>query len=303
MERQPTRVETLQRANTDQQDAQDVAAAVAGERTAVERLVVRHQGFLYNVILKMRAEPEEAEDLTQDVLLKLITRLDRFDPAKGRFRTWAYRIAFHHVLNSQRGKREERAPDFEAYFDGVAATPNDDTLDVVQGPDGPLFIEEAKIGCMSGMLLCLDREQRLTYILGAIFQLEHRIAAEVFGISPAAYRKRLERARHDLSEWMHKRCGLINPKNACRCARKTKHLLEVGAIKPGKLTFQRNVLGRIETHATDFADPVLREIETLTDRLFREHPYTRATKELVLAEILDNPLIRTALLESGADQA
>ena len=65
-------------------------------------------------------------------------------------------------------------------------------------PDQRLLEEEVKIGCTRGMLLCLDREERLAYILGDVFELRSDEAGLVLDISPAAFRKRLSRARERL---------------------------------------------------------------------------------------------------------
>ena len=58
-----------------------------------------------------------------------------------------------------------------------------------------LLVQEIAISCMQGMLLCFDRDLRMAYILGEIFEVSGDDAAYILAISPAAYRKRLSRAR------------------------------------------------------------------------------------------------------------
>jgi hypothetical protein len=84
-----------------------------------------------------------------------------------------------------------------------------------------LLVTEAMISCTSGMLLCLDREQRLTFILGAIFEVSDPVAAEVLEITPDNFHQRLARARRDLRNFMNDKCGLVNQANPCRCVKKT----------------------------------------------------------------------------------
>jgi len=72
-------------------------------------------------------------------------------------------------------------------------------------------VTEAMLACTSGMLLCLDREQRLSYILGAIFEVTDVVAAEVLEISPENFRQRLARARRDLRNFMSDKCGTREP--------------------------------------------------------------------------------------------
>jgi hypothetical protein len=91
-------------------------------------------------------------------------------------------------------------------------------------------VTEAMLACTSGTLLCLDREQRLAYILGAIFGVSDTIAAEVLEITPENYRQRLARARRDLRNFMNEKCGLVNQANPCRCAKKTRGFIQAGHV-------------------------------------------------------------------------
>src|SRR6202011_3343732 len=87
-------------------------------------------------------------------------------------------------------------------------------------PDTDLLVTEAMISCTSGMLLCLDREQRLTFILGAILGVSDTVAAELLEITPDNFRQRLARARRDLRNFMNDKCGLVNHANPCRLPRR-----------------------------------------------------------------------------------
>ena len=82
------------------------------------------------------------------------------------------------------------------------------------------------------VLLCLDRDQRVAYVLGEIFEAPSKLAGEVLGISPAAFRKRLERSRRDLVAFMNEQCGLVDASNPCRCERKTRAFIEAGWVDP-----------------------------------------------------------------------
>jgi hypothetical protein len=86
------------------------------------------------------------------------------------------------------------------------------------------------------MLMALDREQRLAYVIDTVFDLDSREAASVIGISPEAYRQRLSRARSRLDAFMSKACGLANSEAACRCERQLpaiRHLAKVRAPDSG----------------------------------------------------------------------
>ena len=78
-----------------------------GSPAALEEMVVRHQAWIYNLALRMVHRPEDAKDATQEVLIKLFTRLSTFD-GRSSLRTWLYRIVINHLLNMKRSRAESR---------------------------------------------------------------------------------------------------------------------------------------------------------------------------------------------------
>jgi RNA polymerase sigma factor (sigma-70 family) len=94
-----------QSAPSDPEDCALVARAKGGDREALEAIVRRHQAWIYNIALRMLYHPQDAEDATQEILIKALTRLSSFE-GRSSFRTWLYRIVVNHVLNMKRGRRE-----------------------------------------------------------------------------------------------------------------------------------------------------------------------------------------------------
>src|SRR5882672_2258412 len=88
---------------SDPEDRELVGQAQNGNREALEQLITRHQRWIYNIVLRMVYLPQDAEDATQEILVKLITKLSTF-VGKSSFRTWLYRIVVNHVLNMKRGR-------------------------------------------------------------------------------------------------------------------------------------------------------------------------------------------------------
>ena len=163
----------------DHEDQSLVLRARSGDRQALEDLVHRHQAWIYNIALRMLHHPQDAEDATQEILIKVLTRLASFE-GRSSFRTWLYRIVVNHVLNMERGRVEHASLDFAFYGAALDNTPELELADPKSAsPDTDLLVTEAMISCTSGMLLCLDREQRLTFILGAIFGASDTVAAEL----------------------------------------------------------------------------------------------------------------------------
>src|SRR6202166_356636 len=107
----------------DREDQSLVQRARAGDRDALEALIKRHQGWIYNIAVRMLYHPQDAEDATQEILVKVLTRLSSFE-GRSSFRTWLYRVAFNHLLNVKRGREELKITTFSVYGDALDNTPD-----------------------------------------------------------------------------------------------------------------------------------------------------------------------------------
>src|SRR6266436_8634502 len=98
----------------DVDDVDLVEQARNGSRAALEKLILRHQAWIYNIAVRMVFQPHDAEEVTQEVLVKVITRLSTFE-GESKFRTWLYRITTNHVLNMKRRSAEALDLTFARY--------------------------------------------------------------------------------------------------------------------------------------------------------------------------------------------
>jgi RNA polymerase sigma factor (sigma-70 family) len=275
----------------DRRDRELIDAARGGDRDALEQLVRRHQRFLYNLAMKMVYAPQDAEDATQEILVKAITKLSSFE-GRSRFRTWLYRIATNHLLNLRRIPMEGRLT-FQAFAEGLDRAEEGDLPDPRQVPvDVKLLVDEARLGCTMAMLLCLDREQRLVYALGEILGASDAVAAEVLEISRDAFRQKLSRARRDLHGFMNEKCGLVNAANPCRCEKKTRAFMKQGYVDPRRLLFARERVQAVKEVAAR-STPALPGYDGLCADLHREHPFQEGA-DLAgrIRQLIDSPQFR-----------
>jgi RNA polymerase sigma factor (sigma-70 family) len=279
---------------TDQVDLDLVKSAIGGEKKALQNLLIRHQLFIYNLALKMTKSVEDAEDLTQEVFIKAITALTKFE-GKSKFRTWLYRIAVNHFLNTKKSNAELKTIDFETYFNSIDTIPVHE-LNLTEESQLTDTIEEIRISCTAGMLLCLDREQRMIYILGEMFDIDHNLGSEIVGITAGNFRIRLMRARQDLYNWMNKRCGLVNKSNPCRCAKKTRGYIEAGVVDPNNLVFNTQHKKKIYELSEQKAGSITDTVEHLNKNIFQQHPLQEPlTSKKIVDEIFNNNLIKLIL--------
>lgn len=243
-----------------------VARAQGGDRAALSDLVQSAQQLVYNLAIRMVADPADAQDLTQEILIRVVTGLGGFR-GDSAFKTWVYRIASNHLLTARKRAAEHHIDSLDA----MAARLADGIADGLAAGDVPIedqiLVKEAMLTCTSRMLLGLDRDHRLAFILGEILELSGDEGAEVLEIDPAAFRKRLSRARERMAAFTSSSCGIVNPENACRCGKQAARLVRLGKVDADNLCWT--------THAASPASPShLRKLEGIARalELFRSHP-------------------------------
>jgi len=268
----------------------EVARAKAGDRSALESVVRAVQQEVYGVALRFLWHPQDAEDATQEILIRVITGLGGFRGDSG-FRTWVYRIACNRLLTLRKQRMEQRSISFEEFGEDLARGLSDGSLSAEYDLDEALLLEEVKIGCTLFMLMCLDRNYRLAYILGEIVGLDHNEAAEVLEITPAAFRKRLSRARASITSFMTSRCGLANPASGCRCRRRIATAVDLGRVDPANLLFASSL-----DQAKRFPQVLVRIRQLEETRravaLYRSHPNPKASEAFAswLRKVVDKKL-------------
>ncbi len=278
----------------DSEDVELVRKAKNGDRESLEKLVLRHQAWIYNIAVRMVFQPQDAEEVTQEVLIKVVTRLSTFQ-GESKFRTWLYRIAANHVLNMKRRGGESAPHTFSTYAAAIDDIPALDLPDPNSVPvEVPLLVEEAKIACTTGILLCLDRRQRLIFTLGEILGASDTVGSEVLEMTADNFRQCLARARRDLYQFMNHQCGLMNASNPCRCAKKTRGFIEAGHVDPQRLLFVAPHVQRIRDTAASAAREIDDVVEQSHAAIYRDHPFYQPSDQVQwLRRILERPELRT----------
>jgi RNA polymerase sigma factor (sigma-70 family) len=213
-----------------------VERAVMGNKDVLEEIIRRIQDKIYGLALRMLFIPADAEDASQEILVKIITHLGTFK-RESRFETWIYRIASNHLLTTRKYRAERWQLTFDNCVHEIAEWAPNHAADASRGPEHDLIVEETRLACVHYLLLCLKREIRLAVILGEIFGVKSPDGAEILGLTPAAYRQRLSRGKKQLTDFLVQQCGLVNPKNPCHCKTLASLHVKNRQIDPQNLLF------------------------------------------------------------------
>ncbi len=260
---------------TESTDEELLRASRAGDRGSLEQLLARHQPWVFNIALRMLWRWADAEDATQDILIKVLKALPEFR-GESKFRTWLYRIAVNHVLNlkKERWQVANAICSFEDAVVGLRQTPDLDPPDPRTVPvPVEILVEETKRSCMIGTLLCLDGRQRLVFILGEVFGVSDQVGAEIAEVTPANFRQILSRARADLYEYLRGNCSLVNPEASCKCVRKTRAFVESGLVDPQRLQFTADCRRRVREVAEERAAELMEVYMQVGAAVYRDHPF------------------------------
>ena len=96
--------------------------------------------------------------------------------------------------------------------------------------------EELKLSCTNVMLQCLDPESRCIFVLGTMFKADSRMAGEILGITPEAYRQRLSRVRGKMAQFLSAYCGEYGS-GKCRCRDRINYAIRSHRLDPSQLDY------------------------------------------------------------------
>ncbi|MCI8563859.1 MAG: RNA polymerase sigma factor [Lachnospiraceae bacterium] len=212
-----------------------VDKATTGDKKALETLIAGVQDIVFNLSLRMLGTFADAEDATQDILLKMITHLSSFR-GDSSFTTWVFSIAANHLKNYKKHMFARYPLSFEYYGDDIENGKIQDVPDLTQNVEKDILAEELKLSCTNVMLQCLDVESRCIFILGTMFKVDSRIAGDILGMTPEAYRQRLSRIRKKMADFLGQYCGEYGS-GRCKCRDRVNYAIQSHRINPLQLDY------------------------------------------------------------------
>ena len=168
-------------------DHELVAAANAGDRTALDQLLRRHNARIAAVCRRMTGNEADGADATQEALLAIVRGLHRFD-GRSSFATWAYRVAVNASLDELRRRRRRPIDSFDE-LDRHHDEPS------VRSPESAVVDRLA----LAEGVAALSEEYRVAVILRDIGDLDYNEIAEVLGVAIGTVKSRIARGRSILA--------------------------------------------------------------------------------------------------------
>lgn len=225
----------MQSGTPDQPTFDLVDKAIAGDGEALDELLRSTSGLVFNLALRLLGTVHDAEDATQEIAVKIMTRLSTFRKESA-FSTWVYRISVNHLKDCRTHQFAHVPFSFEMYGADIVDERANDVPDLSEGVDRNMLARELKLSCTNAMLQCLDADSRCAYVLGTMFKVDSRTAADVLGTTPEAYRQRLSRARKTVAEFLgaYRQHG---GSEVCSCARRMDFAIATHRLAPRNLEY------------------------------------------------------------------
>lgn len=221
--------------NTNEELQAFIEKAIAGDKKSLEHVIAGVQDLVFNLSLRMLGTFPDAEDAAQDILLKVITHLSSFRNESS-FATWVFRIAVNHLKSCKKHMFAQVPFSFEFYGNDIEHADIHNVPDLTQDVEKSILAEELKMSCTNVMLQCLDTESRCIFILGTMFKVDSRIAGDILGMTPEAYRQRLSRIRKKMADFLGQYCGEYGS-GKCKCKDRVNYAIQNHRINPVQLDY------------------------------------------------------------------
>ena len=181
------------------QDLQLIERCLGGEEAAWEDLVKVHTRRVYAICCRFTSSDPEAQDLTQEVFLRVFRSLKSFRAGEGSFTVWLARLTRNLLIDHYRRTKHDRATDsIEEQLPMI-----EETRAMSARADGMLAGREAS-EMLQGALAKLSPELRETVILRDLEELEYKEIAQVLNVPEGTVKSRLNRGRAELARILRK---------------------------------------------------------------------------------------------------
>jgi len=180
-----------------------VQRSQTGDAEALEQLITKYKDRLYNVVLRMCRNADDAAELTQESFVRIIENLDRF-AGRSSFYTWAFRIAVNMTLNFCRRQSRAAISSLDLQISGndeqAKAAMRSYLADTSVRDPAAVAANKEQLDLIIRAINELDTEQRAVIILRDIEDMDYSQIAQILDVELGTVKSRLSRARANLRE-------------------------------------------------------------------------------------------------------
>jgi len=244
-----------------EQEHQLVERAQSGDDAALAELVEPLRQPLFSYLYRMVTLRQDAEDLLQDVLVRVLENINKFR-GEARFKTWLFGIATHVCMDHLRARKRWRV---EAQLHGQYETEADPVAverleSLLHSPDFVFEMREHIAFCFSCISRTLKPDEQASIMLREVLGFSNQESAAMLDVSEPVFRHRLSSARSKMIDAYEGLCQLINKTGVCwQC----KGLQEfAGPGHSGRDLVQIEVAPGLEINPNNLFDSRLEIVQT-----------------------------------------
>ncbi|HLW78460.1 MAG TPA: RNA polymerase sigma factor [Terriglobia bacterium] len=186
-----------------ERDPELIKRCLEGENSAWEELLQGYTRKVYNLCYRFSGGTGEAEDLTQEIFIKIFQMLRTYDAAQGAFSTWLNRVARNHLVDHYRRTHKDR----------ITSSLEDEVVELEERPgsgEGPVarVEERERKELLQAALDRLSPDMREAVILRDLQDLDYEEIAEILGVPQGTVKSRINRGRLELARVLKRIEGL-----------------------------------------------------------------------------------------------
>ena len=211
-----------------------IKKTVNNDLKAFENIIAEVNNMVFNLSLRMLGTIADAEDATQDILVKVIKNLSSFKQ-RSSLKTWVYRIAVNYLIDYKKSMFSKYPLSFSLYADDLESTRGEHEENPFDKEEKERLANELKLSCTNVMLQCFDPLNRCIFILGTMFGLNSKTAGEILDITPENYRKKLSRNRKKMQNFLSENCSLSG--GFCKCENRLNYAVKNSRLNTENLEY------------------------------------------------------------------
>lgn len=201
---------------------------------------------IYHLAFRMTGRKEDALDIAQETFLQAFQSKESFK-GESHIYTWLYRITLNNCLRFLKNQKRSSFENIESLIYKVSIPLSEE----ISESEKSAYIFQVKDGCLSGLLRCLSKQQRVAFIFNILLDLPAEQVAGLIGKSENATKILIHRARRNIREFLCRNCSVYDAVNHCKCENLASFSLKQGWID------SHSRLERIEKEIKDLKNEVM----------------------------------------------